>query len=545
MTRVRTLLLVGTLALAVVAILALGCAGTTGSSTPSTAGTGTAVVSITWPERPEVVAEMIPAATESITLQLYDGTTEITGLPGMEDLPFNRPEGSDPLGPQTVTIRNVPAKEIRFVAAAHAQQNGQGSRLAFKEVAAAIELGEAPTPVAIVLDKIPPPAPTDLTASVNGPTIQLAWTEPANTEPITGYNVYRSTTPGVYGTPHSQVPKGSPSYVDVSVTPGTTYYYVVKSYDPDGWESDGSNQASGVVGGPTRIWFSAKPSGESHYQIYRMDPDSLGAAPEQVTTGEGNKWHPAVSPDGKTLLYHDESEIWVWDLARSSSRPLTTGGLQAGGAAWSPDGRRIAYYSQAPGGGPFRICVMEFVDGPDAAPVTPVPLPRDATVTGNDEYPCWTRGGCKLLFCSNRSHVGTLNFDIWMMEVDGSNAERLADTGRHDVGPEVSPDGTSVLFFAKDTGANSFALYTVPLAGGSPVEIPGATGTRDGWCVWSPSGTEIAFLSGFSGYWKIGLTGGGPTPLTSTGYPKWELCWEWWCPSGSADVTIRDEGGVR
>jgi len=543
MARVRTLLLVGTLALAVVAILALGCAGTTGSSAPGAAGTGTAVVSITWPERPEVVAEMIPAATESIALRLYDGETEITGLPGMESLPFNRPEGSDPLPPQTVTIRNVPAKEIRFVAEAHAQQDGQGSRLAVKDVAVAIELGETPTPVAIVLDKIPPPAPTGLTATAEGTTIRLGWTEPADLARIRGYNVYRSETCGVLGALLVQVLRGSPSYVDAAVEPYTMYHYLVRSYDADEWESDGSNRASAAIAGPTRIWFSAKPSGEAHYQIYRMDPDNPDAAPEQVTRGEDNKWHPAVSPNGKTLLYHDESGIWAWDLARSSSRPLTTGGLQAGGAAWSPNGSRIAYHSQAPGGGPFRICVMDFIDSPNAPAVIPDPLPG---TNGDDQYPCWTRGGCKLLFCSNRNHPGQLDYDIWTMDADGSGAALLADTGHHDVAPEVSPDGASVLFFTKDNGANSFELFTVALAGGSPVEIPGATGQNDGWCVWSPTGTEVAFLTNWRTQYKsVSVVGGTPQPLTDASYPKWELCWEWWCPSGSADVTIRDEGGVQ
>jgi len=356
MARIGTLLLVGALALAAAAALALGCAGTTpngpsGPSMPSATGTGTAVVSITWPERPEVVAEMIPVATESITLKLYDGETEITGLPGMESLPFNRPEGSDPLGSRSVTISNVPAKPVRFVAEAHCQQNGEGSRLALGEATVTIKLEPEHTQVAVVLDKIPPPPPANLTATVESSTIRLGWAEPDETCRVTGYNVYRTTTSGVYGALYAQVPKGSPSYVDVSVTPGTTYYYVVKSYDLDAWESDSTDEASGAVVAEERIYFTyGVDPPEYGWQIWSVRPDGTNPAVAAPTT-EGFNWNQDVSLVSGLLAWSYTTtppgglELYVGSTAPGSPAEHVTlpDGSHLGGAhpSWAPDGRRL------------------------------------------------------------------------------------------------------------------------------------------------------------------------------------------------------------
>jgi subtilisin family serine protease len=103
-------------------------------------------------------------------------------------------------------------------------------------VLSGIFLGNLPTAPATA-----PGAPTGLGASPGNGSAQLAWTAPASTggSPITGYRVYRGTTPG--GTTFLTALGVVTGFADSSLTNGTTYYYVVRAVNAIG-EGGPSNQ---------------------------------------------------------------------------------------------------------------------------------------------------------------------------------------------------------------------------------------------------------------------------------------------------------------
>src|SRR5262249_44277497 len=58
--------------------------------------------------------------------------------------------------------------------------------------------------------------------------IDLSWSAPSGN--MTGYNVYRGTTPGgESATPLNSVPLTGTTYRDATVTPASTYYYFVEA----------------------------------------------------------------------------------------------------------------------------------------------------------------------------------------------------------------------------------------------------------------------------------------------------------------------------
>ena len=99
-----------------------------------------------------------------------------------------------------------------------------------------------------------PPAPTALTARAGNAQVSLTWTGSAS---ASDYNVKRGSASG--GPYSLQTTSTQASYNDVSVSNGTTYYYVVSAYNSAG-ESGNSNEASAMpTHTPTTYYVS--PSG--------------------------------------------------------------------------------------------------------------------------------------------------------------------------------------------------------------------------------------------------------------------------------------------
>jgi fibronectin type 3 domain-containing protein len=96
--------------------------------------------------------------------------------------------------------------------------------------------------------KVPlPRRPEGLTAQGNGDAVDLSWDETtdSNGDGVSGYNLYRSTTPGGIYTKVNTTLIADSQYDDTSVVTGTTYYYVVTSVDAEDDESVQSQEASG------------------------------------------------------------------------------------------------------------------------------------------------------------------------------------------------------------------------------------------------------------------------------------------------------------
>ena len=134
---------------------------------------------------------------------------------------------------------------------------------------------------------VAPACPTNLLAIAGDSQVSLDWDD--NTEAdLAGYDVYRSTTSGSdYGQMDSGITVST--YMDNTVTNDTTYYYVVKAVDDDGYESGYSNEASatpntgansGVIvwSGPfnTSVPSDVETSGTMHEAINAVDDGRIG-----------------------------------------------------------------------------------------------------------------------------------------------------------------------------------------------------------------------------------------------------------------------------
>lgn len=120
-------------------------------------GTGSVCVRVLWPEEPGLHSRMMPDTAQSISLRLFLVASgyELTGLPGMEGLPINKPSGAPPWAEQTVQITGIPAVEVRFEARAYSGPDARGDEVAICASHVVVQpedtAGSSPTPVPLAL----------------------------------------------------------------------------------------------------------------------------------------------------------------------------------------------------------------------------------------------------------------------------------------------------------------------------------------------------------------------------------------------------------
>jgi dipeptidyl aminopeptidase/acylaminoacyl peptidase len=91
-------------------------------------------------------------------------------------------------------------------------------------------------------------------------------------------------------------------------------------------------------------------TGNAGTGIYRLYEGTLGGAPPRALTAQSKEdGHPAVSPDGRWLVYVSAragiGKLFLRDLTTGAERQLTTGDKVDLYPTWSPDSRSVAYTS--------------------------------------------------------------------------------------------------------------------------------------------------------------------------------------------------------
>lgn len=100
----------------------------------------------------------------------------------------------------------------------------------------------------------------NLKYDVNADNVTLKWNAITHEKGVKGYYVYRSTTSGGHTIlPETDFWISGTSYVDTKVTPGTTYYYIVKPVLSDGYTGKASNEVKVYyAGAKSSITLTAK-----------------------------------------------------------------------------------------------------------------------------------------------------------------------------------------------------------------------------------------------------------------------------------------------
>jgi TolB protein len=225
-----------------------------------------------------------------------------------------------------------------------------------------------------------------------------------------------------------------------------------------------------------------------------------------------------VAPGTGILFYsvrNDNADIYRVAPTGGALTRMTTEPQPDSGAAWSPDGRRIAFESRRPAtdlpAGFAQIWVMD-ADGTNARAVT-----RDSS---NNTHPTWSPNGASIAFESDRS--GTPQ--IYVIGADGSGERRLTSLTGGATLPAWSSRGEIAVVRKLPSGTEIWAVKATNGSGARRI----VTGTA-AYPAWSPDGRSVAFASTrFGGKYQVFLAtaaGGNVRRITSDPaqaiFPAW------------------------
>ncbi|MFM8795455.1 MAG: TolB family protein, partial [Betaproteobacteria bacterium] len=169
-----------------------------------------------------------------------------------------------------------------------------------------------------------------------------------------------------------------------------------------------------------------------------------------IDTSTGTWMSVDVSPDGKTLVFDLLGDLYLLPIEGGQARPLTSSMAWEHQARFSPDGRQLAFVSDAGGGD--NIWVMN-LDGSGARAITQEP----ERLLNN---PVWHPSGHYVL--ARKHYFGTRSMgsgEIWLYHLDGGKGVALNEkpNWQKDLGePAISPDARHLYYSRDTTPGNSF-----------------------------------------------------------------------------------------
>jgi Tol biopolymer transport system component len=199
------------------------------------------------------------------------------------------------------------------------------------------------------------------------------------------------------------------------------------------------------------------------YDIFSADPD--GSNLKRLTDNPKYDAEPVVSSDGTQIVFgsqrDDDFDIYVMNADGTNVRRLTDRVGYDGGPWFSPDGKKIVWRAWYPETEEERA---KWKDAMEHDYIIAVPL--DIWVMDADGSnkkllvrngatnwaPSWHPDGNRIIFSSNlddwRADIKQYghNFEIYLINLDGTGLERITDNKVFDSFPMFSPDGRKLAF---------------------------------------------------------------------------------------------------
>lgn len=274
---------------------------------------------------------------------------------------------------------------------------------------------------------------------------------------------------------------------------------------------DGDIGIAAFPGGNGKIVFASNRDGND--EIYVMNADGTGQT--RLTNNTVRDRHPIWSADGAKISFiRDDQHIYYMNAdGTGETLVFSTQGIAGGGAHWSPDGTKLAFNAI---GTTFKFDIYTVnIDGTNQTNLT--------NDDASDFAPAWSPDGAKIVFRKEE------NFYV-MNAADGTGVTQLTSSGQHGAA-NWSPDGSKLTYSSDQNGGGAIIgdIWVMNADGSNKTQLTNSPAIEDGVPAWSPDGSKIVFESNRDGNYEIyvmNADGSNPTNLTNNGaddyHPDWQ-----------------------
>lgn len=247
----------------------------------------------------------------------------------------------------------------------------------------------------------------------------------------------------------------------------------------------------------------------NNWELWSIDPD--GRDLKQLTkTIEDERW-PSFSQDGKRIVFgNNRGDFWIINTEGGNLEKIK---LKPGNYArpvWAPDNSRIIYTS-----------IISVV--PEDSNVWEIPIEKDRFLEerefifekGLENFITFSKDGNKLiysLFMPPRARV--LKQDLMLFDINEKSFKKLFSDGYDNSQSVWLPDSSKIVYVSNKSG--SYQIWGMNIDGSDSKQLTKTLGYNGNPCC-SPDGKEIAFVSSRTGseqLWIMDIDGSNQRQIT-------------------------------